>query len=317
MPAGLLMTGQTASSISLSWSAATPGSNPISHYKIYRNGSFYVTSAGTSYTDYGAIDATNGAYTAAATIYSYAVSAVDSQGVEGPQTTQTSFNVYTNGVLSWGGDFSYLVSINYKDTSGAPESGPYDISVTADGFNGGFQPYAGNVLPLWDFEAGSFGYISMDLKPTINGQTWLLSMISRLPPGDVYPWAEVDLLNYGPAPVPGKWATYKIPLSALSIGKTSFQGSISGTTLTVTSVNSGVGVDAGGFVTGSGVAAGTYITGHNANGGAGTYTVWPSQNVGNTTMSEQRTNVYKFDVIDQSGDTNNRYYIDNVKYTVE
>jgi hypothetical protein len=312
-PAGLLMTGQTASSIALSWPAAAG----TSHYQIFRDNVAYTTTTATSYVDYGAIDATNVSLNAPAKIYTYAVAAVNAQGTEGAKSTQTTFDVYTNGQYYWAGDYSYGASINYKDTAGIPESGAYDIAVHVLGQGGGFQPYAGDVVPFYDLEAGSFGYISMDLKPTVNGQAWRLSIISRLPPGDVYPWASVNLANYGPAPVAGKWATYKVPLSALSIGNTSFVGSISGTTLTVSKVNSGVGVDAGGFVTGPGVKAGTYIIGHNANGGPGTYTIYPAQTVASTTMGEQRTTVYKFDVIDESGQSTNTYYVDNVKFTAE
>ena len=316
-PSGLVMTGQTASSISLTWKAATPGNNAIAHYNIYRNGAFYVTSTSTKYTDYGAVNATNASFSAAGTIYAYAVSAVDSQGSEGPRTTQAAFDVYYNGTFSWDGDYSYACSINYQDTAGGPESGPYDMKVNVNSAYGGIQPYAGNVVPLWDLEAGAFGYFSVDLKPTVNNQVWHLSMISRLPPGDVYPWSSVNITDYGPAPVAGKWATYKIPLSALTIGKTNFEGSISGNQLTVTSIASGVGVDAGGFVTGNGVTPGTYITGHNAKGGPGTYTVSPSQWVSSTSMTEQRTGVYKFDISDQTGLYNNTYYVDNVKFTVQ
>jgi hypothetical protein len=314
-PSNLLVTGQGANSISLAWGAASPGNYPIAHYQIYRNGSAYDTTTATSFTDGHATEATNGAYTSAANIYSYTVSAVDTQGNEGPQTSQTTFDVYTNGVFSWGGDYSYSASANYKDTTGVPQSGPYDIEITVTSSNGGFQPYAGKAVPTWDLEAGSFGYISMDLKPTVSGQTWRLSAISRLPPGDVYPWAATSITNYGPKPQAGVWATYKIPLSALTIGKTSFTGSISGDTLTVTSVSSGVGVDAGGFISGDGVAPGTYITGYNAEGGKGTYTVHPSQNVASTSMTEQRTAVYKIDVADQTGLSSNHYYIDNLKFT--
>jgi hypothetical protein len=313
-PTGLLMTGQGATSISLSWGAATPGNSPVSYYKIYRNGASYATASGTSYTDNAAINATNVLLDAPATIYSYAVSAVDSQGGEGVKATQVAAEMYYNGVFYWAGDYSYGTVINYRDTAGAPESGAYDIAVQVTGQGGGFQPYAGSVVPLYDLEAGSFGYIMLDLKPTISGQAWRLSAISRLPPGDVYPWAAVNLASYGPAPVAGKWATYKVPLSALSLGMTSFVGSISGTTLTVSSVASGVGVDAGGFITGPGVKPGTYITGHNANGGPGTYTIYPSQTVSSTTMTEQRTGVYKIDIIDDSGAFGNLYYVDNVKF---
>jgi hypothetical protein len=315
VPGNLLVSAQSTDGISLSWSAASAGDYPVDHYQIYRNGSAYTTTTGTRFTDNGATNATNGAYTSAATIYSYAIEAVDSQGNAGAQTEQSTFNVFTNGVFSWEGDYSYSASANYRDTSGGPENGPYDIEISVWSQGGGFQPYAGNVVPTYDLEAGSFGYISMDLKPTINGQTWRLSAISRLPPGDVYPWAATSITEYGPAPQVGKWATYKIPLSALSIGKTSFTGSISGTTLTVTSVNGGVGVDAGGFISGNGVAPGTYITGYNAKGGTGTYTVHPAQNVANTSMEEQRTAVYKIDVIDESGASSNHYYVDNLKFS--
>jgi hypothetical protein len=316
-PAGLFMTGQTASSIALSWPAAKATTHPLSHYQIFRDNAPYATTRATSYVDYGAIDATNVSLNAPAKIYTYAVAAVDILGTESAKSAQTTFEVYNNGRYYWAGDYSYGAVINWKDTAGKPESGPYDIAVHIIGQGGGFQPFAGNVVPYYDLEAGAFGYFSIDLKPTVNGQAWRLSMISRLPPGDVYPWAAVNLANYGPAPVAGKWATYKIPLSALSIGKTSFVGSISGTTLTVSKVHSGVGVDAGGFVTGPGVKAGTYIIGHHANGGPGTYTIHPAQTVASTTMSEQRTGVYKFDVIDDSGHSSNTYYVDNVKFTAD
>jgi len=314
-PSNLLVTGQTADSISLAWGAAAKGAYPIAHYQIYRNGSAYTTTTGLSFTDNGATKATNGAYTSAATIYSYTVAAVDTHGQEGPQTSQTTFDVYVNGVFNWEGDYSYSASASYENKSGPPVSGPYDVEILVSSAYGGFQPYAGKTVPTWDMEAGSFGYISLDLKPTISGQTWRLSAISRLPPGDVYPWAATSITKYGPAPKVGVWATYKIPLSALSIGKTSFTGSISGTTLTVTSVSSGVGVDAGGFISGKGVAPGTYITGFKAEGGKGTYTVHPSQNVASTSMEEQRTAVYKIDVADESGVSTNHYYVDNLIFT--
>ena len=164
--------------------------------------------------------------------------------------------------------------------------------------------------------------MSLDLKPTISSDQWELFIISRLPPGDVYPWSNVNLSNYGPAPVAGQWATYKIPLSVLTIGFTHFTGSISGTTLSVSSVSSGVGVDAGGDPTGPGVPAGTYITAFSqTGGGAGTYTVAgpgisASTSVPSTGMVEQRTGIYKFGLPDQSSASNNHYYLDNIKFTV-
>jgi hypothetical protein len=334
-PAALVMTGQSTNSISLSWSPAKPGNVPIAHYKIYRNGAAYATSTKTRYTDTKATNANSPIFgdgnhdptlTIANTVYAYAVSAVDTAGNEGPQQANATFWVYYNGVFNWLGDFSYPaggININYADTTGAPESGAADIDVSYTVVNAGFQPYAGKTTTVWDMEGGSFGYMSLDLKPTISSDRWELFIISRLPPGDVYPWSNVNLSNYGPAPVAGKWATYKIPLSVLTIGFTHFTGSISGTTLTVSSVSSGVGVDAGGYLTGPGVPAGTYITAFSqTGGGAGTYTVAGpgisgSTSVASTSMVEQRTGIYKFGLPDQSSASNNHYYLDNIKFTVD
>jgi hypothetical protein len=64
-----------------------------------------------------------------------------------------------------------------------------------------------------------------------------------------------------------------------------FTGSISGTTLTVSSVTSGTIRD-GATILGSGVAAGTHVNGSiSASGGVGTYEVTVSQTVGSTSMS--------------------------------
>jgi hypothetical protein len=138
----------------------------------------------------------------------------------------------------------------------------------------------------------------------------------------IHPWSNVNLADYGPAPLVGKWATYKIPLSVLTIGSTHFTGSISGNTLTVSNVSSGVGMDAGGYVTGPGVPSGTYITAFGKPGGkAGTYTVAGpgingSTSVPSAGMVEQRTGIYKFGLPDQGGSSNNHYYLDNIKFSV-
>jgi hypothetical protein len=335
VPASLVMTKQAPKRISLKWDAAS-GPNPIAHYKIYRNGVAYATSTSTSYTDKNAPNAdtptSNAAgfaepvLTSANTVYAYAVSAVDSQGNEGPQQANMTFWVYYNGEFDWAGDYSYPtngITINYADRSGGPESGSHDIEVSYTAEWAGFQPYSGKTSTIYDFEGGAFKYLSMDIKPTQSGDSWKIFMVSRLPPGDVFPWSVVQVTDYGPKPVAGQWATYKIPLSALSMGFTSFTGSISGTTLTVTKVSSGVGVDAGGYLSGPGVPPGTYITGFKSSGGGpGTYTVAGpgisgSTSVVDTQMVEQRTGIYKFGMPDTTSSTNNRYYMDNIKFTVD
>lgn len=68
-----------------------------------------------------------------------------------------------------------------------------------------------------------------------------------------------------------------------------FTGSISGTTLTISAVTSGV-LRVGSFITGTGVTAGTYITAlGTGTGGAGTYTVSASQSVVSTTITSGDT----------------------------
>ena len=295
------------------------GVSGATSYKIYRNGSSYATSTSTNYTDSRAYTATVPTYDGPANLYTYAVSAVDSSGKESAQTTDTTYWVYNKGVFNWEGDYSYGgASINYNDTAGGPQSGPFDIGVTVTSAGSGFQPYAGKTVPTYDLEAGAFNYMQLDIKPTLANQTFTMSMISRVPPGDVFPSVSAKVQDYGPAMTAGKWATYKIPLSVFHVGKASFVGSISGSKLTVTSASQMV-IDAGGFITGPGVKAGTYVTavGSGTTGGVGTYTVVPSQTVGSASMSYQRTHLYKFDLMDQRGGSSNKYYVDNIKFTTK
>jgi hypothetical protein len=311
-PTALLVTGQSANAVSLSWT----GVSGAASYKIYRNGGAYATSSSTNYTDSQAFTATVPAFDGPANLYTYAVSAVDSSGKESAATSDMTYWVYHNGVFSWEGDYSYGAGINYSDTSGSPQSGPYDMAVHVSSAGSGIQPYAGKTVPLYDLELGAFNYIQLDIKPTLANQSFWMSMMSRLPPGDVFPHVVAKLADYGPAFTPGKWATYKIPLTALHMGKTSFVGSISGSTLTVASASQSL-VDAGGFISGPGVTPGTYIINVTSGtpGGPGTYTVVPAQNVSSTTMTYQRTHVYKFDLMDQLGAASNLYYLDNIRFT--
>jgi chitodextrinase len=71
VPTGLSSTGQTSTSISLSWTASTAGSSPVAGYDIYRNGTKVATSTSTSYTDTGLSPSTS---------YTYTVDAFDSSG---------------------------------------------------------------------------------------------------------------------------------------------------------------------------------------------------------------------------------------------
>jgi hypothetical protein len=268
------------------------------------------------------------------TIYSYAVSAVDTSGHEGPLQSDATFWAYYNGVWNWEGDYSYpggQIHIDYADTTGAPEEGPADIKVTCDTAASGFLPFSGKTTTQWDMEGGSFHYIQLDLKPTLPGQDWELFVVSRLPViGDNTPWALLNSLSgYGPVPaVVGAWNHYKIPLSAFDMGFSHMTASISGSNLIVTSVESGgglVGVGSGGYVTGPGVPTGTTITGNGpSNGGPGTYPIQgpgisSTTSVPSTAMVEQHTAIYKFGLVDRNSSvpSSNVYFIDNVKFTVD
>ncbi|MGA2619207.1 MAG: hypothetical protein ABSF26_16485 [Thermoguttaceae bacterium] len=316
-PTSLTLTAQTAGSVSLSWTAASGAAS----YKIYRNGSVIASRVkGTTFTDTAATNATNPAWTTAATPYAYTVSALGSSGTESARAPLACW-MYRNGVNNIPGDFSSTVQ-NYKDTAGVPQSGTTDISITSRSMWGYTQPFSGApISPPWALDINAFKYMTLDLKPTLPKQSWNLCIISRVPPGDIYNKAQVILPGkYGPTPVVGKWATYKVPLADLAIGSGSFEGSISGTTLTVTRLISGVTVQPTMFIRGPGIAAGTYIAACGTGSGrAGTYKVSISQSVPTETIHGQRTNMYKFWLRDNQdpGVANNAYYLDNVGFTAD
>jgi hypothetical protein len=112
--------------------------------------------------------------------------------------------VYRRGVFNWQGDYSWGVRVDYRDKSGEPAEGPYDIAVTGIG---GFQPYAFH----YDFDPGPYKYLVFSLKPTIADQQWDSAFYAT---GDVRTGALLNVLKYGPPPAVGQWTTYKIPLGA-------------------------------------------------------------------------------------------------------
>ena len=130
------------------------------------------------------------------------------------------FWVYYNGVYNWGGDYSYEATPNYQDTSGDPLEGPYDIAVTINSPWGGFLPYAGGTVPLWNFNDVGYTYLTFAFKPTIANQK---AQVYFVKVGDIPVGIDINIFSgeYGPAPQPGVWATYKIPLSELGVLNTS------------------------------------------------------------------------------------------------
>jgi hypothetical protein len=343
-PGNFQMTGQGENSVSLAWSAATAGSNPIAHYKIYRNGASYTTTTNLTYTDTGATNAAvfnQSLYEVIgpSTIYTYGISAVDTSGTEGPMAAQFTAWVYHNGSYYWTSDFNYSATANYSDTSGGPTDGATDVMITSTngvgyGTAGGYwQPYSAAPFlttsgDVYSMDIGAFHYMTIDLKPTQANQTWVINIISRGPTGDIFNTAEVSLPGtFGPTPQVGQWGTYKIPFlpasgsadgTSLQVGTGQYTGSISGTSLNVTNTISGLNVQSASWLTGTGIAAGTYISGPDTgNGGVGNYyTVEPSQTVSSTTISAQRTNMYKFSLQDSSNNSGtNTYYVQRVGFT--
>ncbi len=343
-PPEVLMTQQTGSSTSLSWTAATSGANPIAQYRIYRNGVLLTSTTGTSYTDTSATNATVVAANAPATIYAYAVTAVDTAGNESAQAFPVAW--YWNGQSNFiGGDFmggGQFVGVNYSyaDTS---DAGPYDIALVTNGsqsysnFASGIPdqdtgygpqlipgPSSGYGSPQWAMELGAFNYMVVDIKPSVSGLVMYWNIITRGPPGDIYNNAGFEFpaagQNYGPNPmVAGQWNHYKLPLNqnggspSQQMGTATFQGYISGTTMVVTTnPTGGALVQPPMWITGPGVPAKTYVVSPtNSNGEAGTYTISNSATVGSAaspvTLSGQRTNLYKMSLTPYSLGGNNSF----------
>jgi hypothetical protein len=338
------VTGQGQNSVSLSWTAAAAGANPVASYKIYRNGVAYATATGTTYVDAAATNVTTPGYGPQpyipATVYSYNVSAVDSAGNEGPQAANCTAWAYHNGVDNWTmqtNNYSGGLSFTTTDTAGAPASGTQDIAITISSAANWWQPFSGEPFlstnpTFWAMELGMFKYMVIDLKPTRAGQTWNLNLISRVTIGDNFNSANVTLGagQYGPVAQVGVWGTYKIPLVDLAIGFGQYMGLIAGTTMTVTELISGIDVQGSSYLSGTGIvqgtanSTGTYVGGTmNLSGGLGVYPISPSQTVALTTITAQRTNLYKMQLDDGSGKAGggtvgtpgNVYYVDNIGFT--
>jgi hypothetical protein len=90
--------------------------------------------------------------------------------------------------------------------------------VTLTGQFGGWAPEA----PDGAFDPRPYGKLTFALKPTLAGQDW--SCFVQAYSGMKV--SAVDVLDYGPAPTPGVWGVYTIPLSALGVGASIYKFSI-------------------------------------------------------------------------------------------
>jgi hypothetical protein len=126
-----------------------------------------------------------------------------------PPATGTSW-VYYNGLFDWPGDYSFVAKADYQDTTGQPLSGKADIKVTLQAAYGGWLPYAQN----WSFNSAPYTKLTFALKPTVANQSWSVYFVKV---GDIPVGISIDVANYGPAPVAGKWNTYTVPLVDLGV----------------------------------------------------------------------------------------------------
>jgi hypothetical protein len=240
----------------IAWTQASAGAFPIAYNKIYRgkNGiapTLYYTSSTpiTSFVDTpgtGVPGATtcvastgpnvgSGVVYFPANGYYYQISAVDTQGNEGPLSTGQIFTIYNNGpVASYDGygiyaDYNNLVTSTYNDTSGSPPSETYDVKNVVTGAYGDWLPYSGCNATHWNlWVLYAFNYLNISIKPTVAGQLFNMWVEYRTGPapgvdpnssGGGQPVVEIgNNVAYGPNPmVANQWNNYKVPLSKIMI----------------------------------------------------------------------------------------------------
>ena len=221
------------------------------------------------------INITTPGASAAGTIYAYSVTAVDSQGGEGPPAYPAMYQY--QGISRTGrAQFNYGGTMTWNDTTGSPILGPYDINMVSTGGagagslginlvwgNGAFGDNSSHSYlgPTQHIEPGAFNYWVFDIKfADTLFQTHIIPNIMHLRsiglnggvdgPSPNQP--TIDIRNYfyqGGVAVPlasavaNQWYNVKIPLSATPYGICHCTGSFVATgvcagTLTVTSFQS-------------------------------------------------------------------------------
>jgi hypothetical protein len=274
----------------------------------------------------GVIDPT---YQTAGVVYAYTVAAVDSASNVGPQASSAVY-IYQGIAYNTQAQFSYggttpntNGSPAWRDTTGSPSPGPYDVIINWPG-QGGFLPVMGgtpsNLSPPNRLEVGAFNYLVYDIKLLDNSYlTNTLAFIPNLAAfggltgnRDTANFNSVNSLSFCGTISINVWLHCKIPFSSLEYGFVNFTGSFASTgtytgNLTATAIGSktAVGMGTSGYITGAGLPANFYTTGGEAttgNGLTGVYTML-SPNVtsgmtipatGTEAMLYQGTGVYKF-----------------------
>lgn len=258
--------------------------------------------------------------TAADTVYAYSVSAVDTQSTESSQNTNEQVYLFYGYSTTRNQNFDDTANVttDYFDTSCSPTVGPYDIKYTW----GTSGSYAAPITfaPLSQGGSGyrnavdigaatNSGYIHFLIKPLDSQYTsnalkvWLSSPVPN-PIGDAISNNFVTLWPTYCTPALNTWTDCKVPMSVIGFGTGAIHGSISGSTLTITSNDSGIKPDSANYVSGTGVPSGSYAkastpypaTSQTLYTGAGGSQGPISVTVGNESMAIQRTTYYKMGI---------------------
>lgn len=125
-----------------------------------------------------------------------------------------TFWVYQNGQFNWTSHFSFNGSPNLSDTSGKPVGGKADIAFTLATPFGGYQPYL-----TAGFDTSRYKYLTYSIKPTVAGQIIATGFDANndVKDGNAVVVAGPGITKYGPVPVVGQWATYKVPLADFAL----------------------------------------------------------------------------------------------------
>lgn len=245
-----------------------------------------------------------------------------------------------NGPAFWSQNLSYGGTNNPTNTTHLQSGSSFNWAITGNGFQPrSSDPFLVDPTRTLDFaETSMFNFMNIDIYWFNTGDTVQINAISRVSTGDNFNSAQFLLgdpstTDLGPASIGGQWMTYKIPFlgnqgHSCQLGYGSIVASVSGTTLTVTAVNSpGLNMEGSNYLTGPGLTVGQLngpaltpwvtTTPNGAPGGPGTYGLGTNQGtIGSETIYMQRTDFYKTGVLPGNGQTT-QFLIDNWGLSVQ
>ena len=161
-PTGLTATAAGPGQVNLSWTAAVPGTAPVTGYQISRGGTQIATSTGTSYSD---------TTVSASTAYSYTVTAVDSAGNTSPPSAAAAvttpaanllanpgFENWSNGLpvgwTAWGPATTLKQSSDSHSGTSSVLIATTSSTYAAAGVNDGAPPTINYTVPGTTYTAG-------------------------------------------------------------------------------------------------------------------------------------------------------------------